>query len=434
MKKIFIGVKNIIEKYRHILMPALILLSALWFTIICIDQLSHPGDQAWFAQIIGQFRYGYIGFMMHRYMTWSSRFFLEGLTAYFSVHIVQFIVTIFITTFFFIKVNVKDFEEKFGQTWLSFLVPILFLGMFSIQFFVSAGLVATMTNYYIPMAAFRFAFHLKGRPLPWMRALSIPFLILAMMQEQFMILLLLIMVYQLFIRRSLTNWNMIFFGIGLLGLGSAMCCPGNAIRKATEIPVFFPNFDRVSLLERIMMIFMHTSDELFAITYPFLFLFLGVLLLVACWNRRRLAFLVGMIPSVLIAADCLNLLGFNLLDNMSHLGFNLLDNMSHVIHLAKEKFYLDLLAGRTIRYTLLYIVMYCLIGIVIYGLFKEKRKGIWALYFLVIGFATRLALAMSATMFASKNRTLVPFIYVLFMLSLYILQECRNYPRKMIQR
>ena len=211
------------------------------------------------------------------------------------------------------------------------------------------------------------------------------------------------------------KWTKINFGFllaALLGLASTLLCPGNAIRKAAEIPIFFPNFEKVGFLERLVMIFIETSDILFAQTYLFIILFLLVLIGLACCKRRYVTAMLAFVPLGVIVADYWNVLGLNILDNMTYL-----------TNTAKHKLDLNLLNVHTIRYSLFYLFLYFLIGLATFLVFKDKKRSLRALYFLVAGFATRMALVMSATMFASENRTLVPFVLVTFIVSIYFLQE-----------
>lgn len=395
-------IKKYFSNLREVLLMLLVLGVASYFTYLCASQFDHPGDQQWFADIIKQFDYRYFEFAVYRYQTWSSRLLLEAAMAFFSVHQVGFLVAVFISSTSLLAAFIHRFRQRSQTSFLVFGIPLLFLVFFQIRLFTSAGVIATVTNYFFPMVAFALAFFLKDQSSRWLQWLSVICLFLVVMHEQFALLTLLLTVYLIIIHRKRTLVDGGFLLIAAAGIVSILLCPGNAIRKASEITQFFPDFEEVGLFKRIVLTFLDTSNQLFAGRYWFVLFFLSLLVLLAFLKKQYLALAAAGIPLVLILANLGRILGFQLLANLS-------------AQLASP--------SRTIRYLLLYLLLYALIALAVFLVFNDRKRGMDSVYLILIGFAARMALAMSPTMFASENRTLVPFVFMLFVVAVSIVEE-----------
>lgn len=84
---------------------------------------------------------------------------------------------------------------------------------------------------------------------------------------------------------------------------------------------------------------------------------------------------------------------------------------------------IDFSDGHILRYSILYIILFGLIAFALYLLLEKKSLAISAIYLLCVGYATRMALALSPTIFASEERTFIPFILTVFVVCLLLLRE-----------
>lgn len=203
---------------------------------------------------------------------------------------------VWLATVAFLSLVVQQFVQAGSARWKTLLIPILFISVFSGHLFISAGIVANVTNYYLPMIACASSFCLQNSTKPWLRVVGGICLVFAVMNEQFALLSFGISLYVLLHKKIERKNNiLVYLLISGMGLTSAFVSPGNAIRKVTEMKTFYNNFNEVSLLRRIVMSFLDTSDILFSRAYPFMVIVLGMLFLLAILKKKYMAMVAAAI-------------------------------------------------------------------------------------------------------------------------------------------
>ncbi|MCB5115202.1 hypothetical protein LGW80_07550, partial [Streptococcus mutans] len=75
---------------------------------------------------------------------------------------------------------------------------------------------------------------------------------------------------------------------------------------------------------------------------------------------------------------------------------------------------------------IIYTVLLLIITVVIFYLFEEKIKGLLAVVILVAGYASRMLVSLSPTIYASQLRTYIPLLFAVFIVILLLLKE--GYP------
>jgi hypothetical protein len=93
------------------------------------------GDTEAFKSYAREYNYHYLSFAISRYISWSSRFLIEAITAYFSVHYIQFFVLIFLLSFLLMVsfVRLIGFDEN---KYLKYKLIVPTLAIFSFQLIV----------------------------------------------------------------------------------------------------------------------------------------------------------------------------------------------------------------------------------------------------------------------------------------------------------
>ena len=71
----------------------------------------------------------------------------------------------------------------------------------------------------------------------------------------------------------------------------------------------------------------------------------------------------------------------------------------------------------------LYTLILCVIGVTVFLIFKEWKDGLTAIVILAVGYAARMTVSLSPTIYASGVRTYTPLIFSLLIVILMIVKE-----------
>ena len=71
----------------------------------------------------------------------------------------------------------------------------------------------------------------------------------------------------------------------------------------------------------------------------------------------------------------------------------------------------------------LYTLILCVIGVIVFLIFKEWKDGLTAIVILAAGYAARMTVSLSPTIYASGVRTYTPLIFSLLIVILMIVKE-----------
>ncbi len=361
-------------------------------------------------------KYGFFEFAIYRYKTWSSRLLIESVTMFMSNHYLLFDVTVLISVaiFFYCFNGIFLREEKYRK--LQFVSPVIFLLSFPSLFFTSAGLIATVTNYLFPMISFVIAWYCIIQEKHWYTILSLPFLVFACMQEQFTVYAFILFVFALissYLECKRINKNyFIATCVSLLGLVSGLLCPGSANRLTTETKIWYPGFETISFPVKIIKGYLETNRVLFVTSELNIVYLLLVLIIVVSIMKKQ--YFATFVSGTVIYTVITQRLGMNSLltavqrtidnQNKSEIPnyFSLKENLYPIV---------------------LYTLILCIVAVVVFMIFKEWKGGLTALVVLAAGYASRMTVSLSPTIYASGLRTYTPLIFSFVIVILLLSKE-----------
>lgn len=401
-------------KMKKFILPLYYAFISFLFTLESIIYINDAGDQTSFAHMAQ--KYGFFEFAIYRYKTWSSRLLIESVTMFMSNHYLLFDVTVLISVaiFFYCFNGIFLREEKYRK--LQFVSPVIFLLSFPSLFFTSAGLIATVTNYLFPMISFVIAWYCIIQENHWYTILSLPFLVFACMQEQFTVYAFILFVFALissYLERKRINKNyFIATCVSLLGLVSGLLCPGSANRLTTETKIWYPGFETISFPVKIIKGYLETNRVLFVTSELNIVYLLLVLIIVVSIMKKQ--YFATFVSGTVIYTVITQRLGMNSLltavqrtidnQNKSEIPnyFSLKENLYPIV---------------------LYTLILCIVAVVVFMIFKEWKGGLTALVVLAAGYASRMTVSLSPTIYASGLRTYTPLIFSFVIVILLLSKE-----------
>lgn len=401
-------------KMKKFILPLYYAFISFLFTLESIIYINDAGDQTSFAHMAQKF--GFFEFAIYRYKTWSSRLLIESVTMFMSNHYLLFKVTMLISVaiFFYCFNGIFLKEEKYRK--LQFVSPVIFLLSFPSLFFTSAGLIATVTNYLFPMIAFVIAWYCILQKKRLYILVSLLFFIFACMQEHFTVYGFILSIY-LFIKSYLDNRRvdknyLIATIVSFVGIVSALLSPGTANRVLYESKLWYPDFENLSFPIKVIKGYLETNRVLFVTSeLNIVFLFLCLLIVATIVKKQYFsAFISGTIIYTII----IHRFGIsNLLTAVQRIIDDQNDRSDTSYFSIKENLYL----------LVLYTLILCVIGVIVFLIFKEWKDGLTAIVILAAGYAARMTVSLSPTIYASGVRTYTPLIFSLLIVILMIVKE-----------
>ncbi|HEM5998344.1 TPA: hypothetical protein U2B30_001783 [Streptococcus suis] len=383
---------------------------SLLFTLQSLSLIDNKGDQTWFADAARQINFDYIGFAIDRYNNWSSRLLIESSTMFFSIHQKLFGTVLLLSTFTFLLVSRKLFIKSQSEI-TTFSLPIVMFLIFPSFLFTSAGLVATVTNYYFPMVTLVIAWYFVSKKQLGYLIFALPFWLHTVMQEQFAVFgffLFLYLTIQNYIsnRKIQINYFSLYI-ISILGIVSAALSPGSAIRSKTEIQNWYPNFEQVSIVNKVFLGFVDTNRGiLLGDAMVFLYIILLIMVGINALKKNIYPFLISL--------GLFLLLTFHKLQLMTNLRVfseiaGEVNEMSMDIKTVSILFFMT-----TILLTLAYLI---------WNSFKTLGEKVFPLMLLIIGYISRMLVSFSPTIYASLERTYIPLVFSGFIVTILLLIE-----------
>ncbi|MGT2929840.1 hypothetical protein ACVR1G_06345 [Streptococcus dentasini] len=397
-------------------LPVYYSLTSLLFTLQSIVYINDAGDQLSFARLSE--RYGFFEFAFHRYQVWSSRLLIESVTMFMSSHYLIFDITMLVAVAVFFHCFNGIFLSDDKYWGLRFIIPALFLLVFPSIFFTSAGLIATVTNYLFPMIAFVVAWYcLEQKELKWL-LISLPFMIFACMQEQFTIFALIIFAFLLlknwFINKEVSVYYLSAIVIAFAGTISALVAPGSARRTMIESKTWYPGFDKLSLVVKVAKGYMETNRVLFVTSeLTIIYLLLIAALVLALLKRRY-------VSSVMSGAVLYTILT-NRLGSTS-----LLTAVQKVNDFQNQQPVTEFSFKANLYPLTLYTILLAVVAISVFLIFEDLWQAGTAVVVLAVGYAARMTVSLSPTIYASELRTYTPLIFAGLIIVIMVCQELFN--------
>jgi len=382
------------------------------------------GDDVFFRDSILPENVTLLSFLTERYFNWSSRLIIEALIVLIA-H--SPIVWWFLDTAIIVLAahSLSRLLPKMDRRTNYLLVCLVFTYPFIDM--RTAGWIATTMNYIWPLSLGLYAMVaikkiLQGEPLRiYHYVLSVLALLYAANHEQMGTLLagffVFFSVYQVVVQKKLHWFLLVQALLGIASVVFILIAPGNGIRTAWTIETQFPGYVALSLFDKLEMGF---SSTLFGLVMEpnFSFIVFGLVLFLAAkvTKQSRMFLLIAAVPLFFslvfgllgpVFGKLLPFVGF-IRGAMTETGTN--PTFSHFISLVPD----------------LLLIVICLSVIVsLYRIFVDKKDAWLVLLVLGAGFASRMIMAFTPSIWFSEGRTFIYLYFALIFCSVRLFQVLR---------
>lgn len=397
------------NKKAKIPLLLVIIFYALYFTLTKVDWMS--GDAQWFSKVDSS----PISFVIKRYETWSSRFWIEGATLIASKHLILFyIFTVILTLLFFYSLSELF---SFNEYDSNLVLVVFFMALFPVVSLQSAGPIATIVNYIWPSALFLYWLmtdrHRKMKNIGSLQnSLSILFLGLAVFNEGLAIILCLYLILCLIVEKKnfFNTYRMICLVISLLSFLNVLLCPGNQNRGMLEIARWFPTFNHLSFLDKILIQFNNIASNLI-VSHNLLEVLVILLFIKAIQRRQRLSIILS--GAVIMLTSAYHQL--------------ISDRLSVIVKESPEKEFNKQIIGTLLQPTLIFATLILLIVLIIILLYGKSKTSLMIIVSIVITFSSAMAISLSPTLLASADRPLLFLYFALVFNCIFLVNDLSEF-------
>ncbi|MFS7424726.1 hypothetical protein AB6876_00970 [Carnobacterium maltaromaticum] len=397
------------NKKAKIPLLLVIIFYALYFTLTKVDWMS--GDAQWFSKVDSS----PISFVIKRYETWSSRFWIEGATLIASKHLILFyIFTIILTLLFFYSLSELF---SFNEYDSNLVLVVFFMALFPVVSLQSAGPIATIVNYIWPSALFLYWLmtdrHRKMKNIGSLQnSLSILFLGLAVFNEGLAIILCLYLILCLIVEKKnfFNTYRMICLVISLLSFLNVLLCPGNQNRGMLEMARWFPTFNHLSFLDKILIQFNNIASNLI-VSHNLLEVLVILLFIKAIQRRQRLSIILS--GAVIMLTSAYHQL--------------ISDRLSVIVKESPEKEFNQQIIGTLLQPTLIFATLILLIVLIIILLYGKSKTSLMIIASIVITFSSAMAISLSPTLLASADRPLLFLYFALVFNCIFLVNDLSEF-------
>ena len=397
------------SKKAKIPLLLVIIFYALYFTLTKVDWMS--GDAQWFSKVDSS----PISFVIKRYETWSSRFWIEGATLIASKHLILFyIFTVILTLLFFYSLSELF---SFNEYDSNLVLVVFFMALFPVVSLQSAGPIATIVNYIWPSALFLYWLmtdrHRKMKNIGSLQnSLSILFLGLAVFNEGLAIILCLYLILCLIVEKKnfFNTYRMICLVISLLSFLNVLLCPGNQNRGMLEMARWFPTFNHLSFLDKILIQFNNIASNLI-VSHNLLEVLVILLFIKAIQRRQRLSIILS--GAVIMLTSAYHQL--------------ISDRLSVIVKESPEKEFNQQIIGTLLQPTLIFATLILLIVLIIILLYGKSKTSLMIIASIVITFSSAMAISLSPTLLASADRPLLFLYFALVFNCIFLVNDLSEF-------
>jgi hypothetical protein len=398
-----------VNKKAKIPLLLVIIFYALYFTLTKVDWMS--GDAQWFSKVDSS----PISFVIKRYETWSSRFWIEGATLIASKHLILFyIFTVILTLLFFYSLSELF---SFNEYDSNLVLVVFFMALFPVVSLQSAGPIATIVNYIWPSALFLYWLmtdrHRKMKNIGSLQnSLSILFLGLAVFNEGLAIILCLYLILCLIVEKKnfFNTYRMICLVISLLSFLNVLLCPGNQNRGMLEMARWFPTFNHLSFLDKILIQFNNIASNLI-VSHNLLEVLVILLFIKAIQRRQRLSIILS--GAVIMLTSAYHQL--------------ISDRLSVIVKESPEKEFNQQIIGTLLQPTLIFATLILLIVLIIILLYGKSKTSLMIIASIVITFSSAMAISLSPTLLASADRPLLFLYFALVFNCIFLVNDLSEF-------
>lgn len=387
------------------------------FTILFLIHLSinFSNDDLWFAKQLNKF--SYIGYVINRYNTWSSRLIIETLLITLTrnniiiwkiLDILIFLLGISLSIYF---VNKKKYNFiKITGCLLFLLYPLLDMS--------SAGWVSTTLNYlwcfslgllsFIPIIKFE----RKEKIGKIIYIISTLGLIYATNQEQMCAIIFglnfVYILHNIINKRKLSRYSIICLIVSAIGLLFILTCPGNENRTLNEISTWYPEFKKYGILQKTFLGVISTFDIL--LSNKAILLIFVTFLSYGCfiYSKRKISKIISLFNFITVLANTIFFSNFiNLFPSVQKI-YSILNYHGISNYPLKYSFI-------TFSLCILFLINMIYMLYVIF-----HKKDLLPIFIFLAGFCSRFIIGFSPTIYASGSRTAF-FMYMSLIIVLLII-------------
>lgn len=226
-----------------------------------------------------------------------------------------------------------------------------------------------------------------------------------------------------FVKKRKIQWKQsLLYLLILINSAISLLAPGNAVRSKSEVIGWYPDFDMLSIPDKLLNGFCLTFDHLFNNSL-LLFTFLCVLIFLIHREKPNSNYLKTL-SAIPLCYALLNLIPFDQLFSKV-LGRNI--DIGHTITAYLFKFsdfnsvskfplssYIGIFSAMTVSLFLIYLI---------YTSFQDRKRGFYYVLFYLAGFCADLIMSFSPTIYASGNRALFISDVCLILVVVGLIQE-----------
>jgi hypothetical protein len=331
------------------------------------------------------------------------------------------IVTVLMTSLLLYSVArlVKVWKLEFN-----IIIALAFILVFQFSVF-GGGPMPVLINYLWPTAALVYGLTLltdKNLRI-WQNVLRIIAVFYATNHEQFSIVAILIiggyLVYCIWQKIRINYWVVGALLLAILQLSLLLLSPLEHGRVAIETAAYFPSFSDLSLMRKIDIGFIDTMQHLFVSPFLVIMLMLAVVLVLAIRKKKMIAGAISafQLAIVLFPQD-----------------FEVTQKVNELLKSWHMRDWGQIIQNNGITGTSIHDVgsmlpdvylvgMSLLFLVAIWQVLDSRKERVIISYILLVGFASRMIMSFSPTIFASGNRTFVPMLTCLFVILIYLLAK-----------
>lgn len=357
------------------------------------------GDDTWFKTALDN---GIFNYISNRYNTWSSRIIIEIIMIYL-LQLPSFIwglldsaiitlIAYSITKLFSIKNN-----------WLS----VILVCIYPLYEMCGAGWYATTLNYLWPLAFGLISlFPIKNaidgkKENKYMYPIYLFSTLFACNQEQMCAIIFcfyIILLIYLYKNKKINKLILFQFILSFISLIFILTCPGNDLRNVSEIQSWYPNYEYFGLIAKIFLgivtTFIYSVYNLNTVIFIF-----SILLPIFVFkkNKSKIVRTISVIPFIIYC--WVNL--------FSSIFYSLFPKIGELIEISKiyasSPESINLCPSSIFIFVISFLFFFSIL-FSIYKIFEKEQKYLFCLIFLA-GFASRVIMGFSPTVYASGMRT-----------------------------
>ena len=386
------------------------------------------GDDAWFIDALNNTgANSTVSFLVSRYKCWSSRTFIEFFLLFFVKYrhlwrifnAVSNVISAVSISYLIGCINFRNLNSFLCMATL--LIPQ--------YIFFNTGWVATTLNYSWPICFGLVSLVLikksmnKSQKIHWQEYILL-FLssLFASNQEQVCLMLSLVYVFCFFYytykNKRLNKALLLSLFANFTMLIYEATCPGNRARYAEGLMNLLPNFNTLALYRKLDLGFSSTLHEI--ITKPnLLFPFFSLLIFLCVFSKSK-----GSINFFISGIPFFTFISFNFLDKIFP---RELEGISALkCSLTKYGSGITLKSPRSIILDLLFLAVVFSVVYSLFLCFENKFNFLFSFGILSIGFASRMLMGFSPTIWASGERTFLFLYFSMIMVSVLVYREINS--------